>query len=250
MSFSGGVLGQHREASVLPLAAPLAAPRGPAWLLCPGGCAARLPQSLRDAPARPPAARRARASRSARGAAAVGRAEARPLPGCSMSLAADHDVHVLSGEAAIQRLLQNSEAPMQGTSSELWEWVRRKMPRWMQDPVFRKKVAIADVEARHADGLAAARERVRRADAAYEASALRESIENKTAACWQLELELQGRSKYLAQLSGAAANDAKALAMQSKVAALARELEGARAMLDETTSACAAWVERGAAVSR
>ena len=225
----------------------LAAPRRPAFLCT---CAARQPHSRRSAPAGPPAARQVRLLPTP--AAALGRAVVRPHPGCRMSLEAEDGVHVLSGEAAIKRLLQNAEAPMQGTSLELWDWVRRKMPRWMQDPVFRKKVAIADMEARHADSLAAARERVRKAGAAFEASALRDSIEGMTAACWKLEVELQGRSKYLAQLSGSdvAVNDAKALAVQSKVAALARELKGARATLDETTSACAEWAERGAAVSR
>jgi hypothetical protein len=38
-----------------------------------------------------------------------------------------------------------------GSKEEMWTWVRKKIKHWAKDPNFRKKVAIADLEAKHAE---------------------------------------------------------------------------------------------------
>ena len=86
------------------------------------------------------------------------------------------DVQVLSGATAIEHLLRTAEPVVQGSSAQVWPWVRARAPGWCKDGVFMTKVAIANREAEHADALRAARLRVRNAETAYASCALRPQL--------------------------------------------------------------------------
>ena len=107
---------------------------------------------------------------------------------------------VLSGEAAIGHLLRTAEPAVKGSRQELWRWTSSKMRRWAADPNFVQKIAIADLEAEHADELQHARARFDAAQEAYSTCCLRDEIEACNTSAVKIRLELEGRLSSLPTL--------------------------------------------------
>ena len=74
------------------------------------------------------------------------------------------------------------------------------MRRWAADPNFVQKIAIADLEAEHADELQHARARFDAAQEAYSTCCLRDEIEARNTSAVKIRLELEGRLSSLPTL--------------------------------------------------